>query len=66
MCASRAATTSSTGAEAEVNMKTGVSRLISGTGGRVQGLIVPNEPRMATGGAEGHAETGRPPRGRKP
>lgn len=32
------------GAEAEVNLKTGVSRLLSGQGGRVEGLIVPNDP----------------------
>lgn len=31
------------GAEAEVNLKTGVSRLLSGTSGRVEGLIVPND-----------------------
>jgi lipopolysaccharide export system protein LptA len=31
------------GAEAEVNLKTGISRLISGTAGRVQGLVVPND-----------------------
>ena len=31
------------GAEAEVNMKTGVARLLSGTAGRVQGLVVPND-----------------------
>jgi len=41
------------GAEAEVNLKTGVSRLISGTAGRVHGLVVPNEAQNATGGAEG-------------
>ena len=31
------------GAEAEVNMKTGISRLLSSTDGRVHGLIVPND-----------------------
>jgi lipopolysaccharide export system protein LptA len=31
------------GAEAIVNMKTGVSRLVSGNAGRVSGLIVPND-----------------------
>lgn len=31
------------GAEAIVNMKTGVSRLVSGSAGRVSGLIVPND-----------------------
>jgi lipopolysaccharide export system protein LptA len=32
------------GQQAEVNMRTGVSRLIGGAGSRVQGLIVPNAP----------------------
>ena len=31
------------GSEAEVNMKTGISRLLSGTGERVQGLVLPND-----------------------
>jgi len=31
------------GSEADVNMKTGVARLLSGTGNRVQGLVVPND-----------------------
>jgi lipopolysaccharide export system protein LptA len=31
------------GTEAEVNMKTGISRLLAGTGGRVQGLVVPDD-----------------------
>jgi lipopolysaccharide export system protein LptA len=31
------------GAEAEVNQKTGISRLLSGSAGRVQGLVVPND-----------------------
>jgi lipopolysaccharide export system protein LptA len=31
------------GAEAEVNLKTGVARLLSGSAGRVQGLMVPND-----------------------
>ncbi len=31
------------GAEAEVNLKTGISRLISSNAGRVQGLVVPND-----------------------
>ena len=35
------------GAEAEVNLKTGISRLISGSAGRVQGLVVPNEAQAA-------------------
>ncbi len=41
------------GAEAEVNLKTGISRLISGSAGRVHGLVVPNDAQNATGGAEG-------------
>jgi len=31
------------GTEAEVNMKTGISRLLAGTGGRVQGLVLPDD-----------------------
>lgn len=31
------------GAEANVDMKTGIARLLSGTAGRVQGLVVPND-----------------------
>jgi lipopolysaccharide export system protein LptA len=31
------------GSEAEVNMKTGIARLLSGGGGRVQGLVIPND-----------------------
>jgi lipopolysaccharide export system protein LptA len=31
------------GSEAEVNLKTGVSRLLAGNTGRVQGLVVPND-----------------------
>ncbi|HST75256.1 MAG TPA: LptA/OstA family protein [Acetobacteraceae bacterium] len=49
------------GAEAEVNLKTGVSRLISGTAGRVHGLVVPNEAQNATGGAEGQKNPPPPP-----
>jgi len=32
------------GGEADVNMKTGVARLLSGASGRVAGLVVPNDP----------------------
>ncbi len=32
------------GSDAEVNMNTGVSRLLAGTTGRVTGLVVPNDP----------------------
>ena len=57
------------GAEAEVNMKTGISRLISGRAGRVQGLVVPNdaqnsEPATRAEAAEG--QKNRRPRGAKP
>jgi lipopolysaccharide export system protein LptA len=31
------------GSEAEVNMKTGIARLLSGSGERVQGLVIPND-----------------------
>ena len=31
------------GSEAEVNMKTGIARLLAGTGERVQGLVMPND-----------------------
>lgn len=31
------------GAEADVNMKTGIARLVAGNAGRVQGLVVPND-----------------------
>jgi lipopolysaccharide export system protein LptA len=31
------------GSEAEVNMKTGIARLLAGTGERVQGLVIPND-----------------------
>jgi lipopolysaccharide export system protein LptA len=39
------------GSEAEVNMKTGISRLLAGTGERVQGLVIPNDEssRQITG-----------------
>lgn len=56
------------GAEAEVNLKTGVSRLLSSTGGRVQGLVVPNEstrqqlstpPGTPSGGSVPASDTGK-------
>jgi lipopolysaccharide export system protein LptA len=52
------------GAEAEVNLKTGISRLISGSAGRVHGLVVPNDAQNATGGAEGPKKP--PANGAKP
>jgi lipopolysaccharide export system protein LptA len=42
------------GTEAEVNMKTGISRLLAGGEGRVQGLMVPND-------ATNQQLTGQPP-----
>ncbi len=39
------------GSEAEVNLKTGVSRLLAKRRGRVEGLIVPNEAQPAPAGA---------------
>ncbi|MSP04877.1 MAG: hypothetical protein EXR05_06490 [Acetobacteraceae bacterium] len=32
------------GSDAEVNLNTGVSRLLAGSGGRVAGMVVPNDP----------------------
>jgi lipopolysaccharide export system protein LptA len=48
------------GSEAEVNMKTGIARLLSGTGTgeRVQGLVLPNDP--ATQQLNGQTPTGAP------
>ena len=45
------------GAEAEVNVKTGIARLLSGSAGRVHGLVVPNDAtnRGLTGPANGSA-----------
>jgi lipopolysaccharide export system protein LptA len=40
------------GSEAEVNMKTGVSRLLSSSTGRVQGLMVPNDKTNPQLGSE--------------
>jgi lipopolysaccharide export system protein LptA len=40
------------GAEAIVNMKTGVARLVSGSAGRVQGLVLPNDQTNQTLTAE--------------
>ena len=51
------------GAEAIVNMKTGVARLVSNAGGRVQGLVLPND--QTNGAIPGLAPTP-PPAGRKP
>jgi lipopolysaccharide export system protein LptA len=40
------------GSEAEVNMKTGVSRLLAGNYGRVQGLMLPNDQAASQGAAK--------------
>jgi lipopolysaccharide export system protein LptA len=51
------------GQEAEVNQKTGISRLLSGTSDRVQGLIVPNDANnpAAPGDAKSDdAKSGKP------
>jgi lipopolysaccharide export system protein LptA len=46
------------GSEAEVNMKTGIARLLSGTGERVQGLVLPNDTTAQQ--LNGQAPTGAP------
>ena len=45
------------GSEAEVDMKTGISRLLAGNTGRVQGLVVPNDQanQPAATSTTGHA-----------
>ncbi len=57
------------GSEAEVNLKSGVSRLLAAgkgkTGGRVQGLLVPNEAQAPPPGAA-PAKPGGAPSGTKP
>lgn len=50
------------GSEAEVNMKTGISRLLSSTAGRVEGLVVPNDKTNPQMGSElGGLSTTAPP-----
>jgi lipopolysaccharide export system protein LptA len=51
------------GAEAEVNLKTGISTLLSGSAGRVQGLVVPNDAN-APGGTQ--ADQAKTPKGKQP
>ncbi len=46
------------GSEAEVNMKTGIARLLAGTGARVQGLVLPNDESNQQLG--GQAPAGKP------
>ena len=55
------------GTEAEVNMKTGISRLLAGGEGRVQGLMVPNDAtnQQLTGQPPPAPPSARPP-GAKP
>lgn len=56
------------GAEAEVNMKTGISRLLSSDAGRVQGLVLPNDKSNPSLGSESTILGGgpaKPPGGRK-
>jgi lipopolysaccharide export system protein LptA len=49
------------GSEAEVNQKTGISRLLSGPAGRVQGLVIPNDANNpAPGGPPAPPKTGEP------
>lgn len=47
------------GSDAEVNLNTGVSRLLAGNSGRVAGLVVPNDPSNQTtpDGAQPNAAT---------
>lgn len=55
------------GAEAEVDMNTGISRLLSGTAGRVAGLVVPNDPSnqsVTDAAAPANPQTGKPQSGK--
>ncbi len=60
------------GAEAEVNLKTGISTLLSGSAGRVQGLVVPNDANAPGGTPADKASGGTPadktktPKGNQP
>jgi lipopolysaccharide export system protein LptA len=55
------------GAEAVVNMKTGVATLLSGDRGRVSGLVVPNEQSNPTpGDVTGNQSPGNHPKGDQP
>ena len=46
-CADHTRAEPAQGSEAEVNMKTGIARLLAGSGERVQGLVVPNDDQQA-------------------
>jgi lipopolysaccharide export system protein LptA len=48
------------GSEAEVNQKTGISRLLSGPSERVHGLVMPNDASTSPGGAPAPAKPGTP------
>ena len=56
------------GSDAEVNMNTGVSRLLAGESGRVTGLVVPNDPATQGLGqaADGHPASEQQPGGQQP
>ncbi len=55
------------GAEAEVNLKTGVSTLLSNPAGRVQGLVVPNDANAPGGPQSGaQADKAKTPKGKQP
>ena len=50
------------GAEADVNMKTGIATLLSQTAGRVHGLVVPNDESSKSLGNDPSAAAGGNPR----
>lgn len=52
------------GPAADVNMKTGIARMAAAQGGRVQGLIMPNDAAGASGATPGGTQAA--PAGRKP
>jgi lipopolysaccharide export system protein LptA len=55
------------GAEAVVNMKTGIATLLSGDSGRVSGLVVPNDQSSPPpGDAVGNQPSGNHPKGDQP
>jgi lipopolysaccharide export system protein LptA len=49
------------GSEAEVNQKTGISRLLAGQSERVQGLVVPNDSSSQNAAPAGQAPAGQAP-----
>lgn len=49
------------GPAADVNMKTGIARMIADPGGRVQGMIVPNDAQSAAPPAPAKAPPAKPP-----